>query len=90
MTGSARMAQNPPILKSRIRASVPPEITKSAEPLRISSVPSPTACVPVAQAVAMVLFGPVHWNCLAIMKAARLGMPDGSVKGFTLSNTWLK
>ena len=45
-----RIAQNPARISGWMHASVPPAITASASPRRMSSAPSPTACEPVAQA----------------------------------------
>ena len=68
------MAQKPAIAQSRTIASAPPVITTSAALRLINSAASPIACVPVAQAVEMVLFGPRHWNLWAIEYAGILGM----------------
>jgi hypothetical protein len=51
----------------------------------MSSAPSPIVWVPVAQAVAIVLLKPRHWNRRAIRKEARLGMLAGMVNGFRRS-----
>jgi hypothetical protein len=77
------MDRKPPMAKSRMMASVPPEMTTSAAPRRMNSAPSPMDWVPVAQAVLMVILGPRQRNSLAIRKADRLGMPPGRTKGLT-------
>ena len=47
---SPRMAEKPPRMMGWTHASVPPAMTASASPRRITSAASPIACEPVAQA----------------------------------------
>ena len=56
---SAFIAQKPPMQYSVIAASVPPEMTTSARPMRMASSAMPRASVPEAQAVTTVCTGPL-------------------------------
>jgi hypothetical protein len=45
----------------------------SAEPLRMNSIASPMACVPVAQAATTVLIGPIALSQQADVMAGHIG-----------------
>ena len=84
------MAPNPAIAASWISPSTPPVIIISARPLRMSSIASPMAWVPVAQAAVTVLIGP---NALASKLTWWLGMLGKKpvmAKGLTRLNPLLR
>src|SRR5947199_9191761 len=54
-------------------ASAPPASIMSARPARIAWSASPTAMVPEAQLMALVEFGPVNPNAIAILQLAAPG-----------------
>ena len=66
-----------------MHASVPPVITTSALPSRISRAASPIACALAAHAVAMHRFGPVQPNCIATVPAVAFVIIIGTKNGLT-------
>jgi hypothetical protein len=66
----ARMMANAPKLRGASGASAPPASMTSASPRAIARNPSPTAMVPEAQLMPLVLFGPVIPNSIATLQLA--------------------
>ena len=62
-----RMFENPAWATSSSGDSVEPLITAMQSPRRIASAPSPTLCVPVAQADTMQMLWPIAPVSIAIM-----------------------
>ena len=77
------MRANAEIAVGVMHDSVPPVITTSALPSRISRAASPMAWALAAHAVAMHRFGPVQPNCIATVPAVAFAIIIGTKNGLT-------
>ena len=66
-----------------MNASVPPAMTTSALPSRMSRTPSPIAFAPAAHAVEMQNAGPVQPKCIEMTPAVAFGIIIGTKNGLT-------
>ncbi len=77
------MLANPAVFVSVRQASAPPTIATSHRPAATQRAALIRACVPVAQAVAIVSHGPYKDQRIEIAAAAALGITMGTVRGDT-------